>query len=67
MYTGISVVAGATAIIFYWTFHVYDREEEAMNELGAREDPYAGKGASDESDAESQHRAAPQQQPTEKI
>lgn len=65
MYTGIAVVASATSVIFYWTFYQYDREEAAMNELGAREDPYTGKG-SDESDAGS-HQGAPQQQVAEKI
>lgn len=65
MYTGIAVVSGSTSVLFYWIFHQYDREEAEMNELGAREDPYAGKG-SDESDAGSQN-GAPAQQAEEKL
>lgn len=60
MYTGIAVASSVTSVIFYWTFYQYDREEAEMNELGAREDPYAGKG-SDESDAGSRNDSVPQQ------
>ena len=36
MYTGISVASFVTAIVFWFLFHHYDKQEEAMNELDAR-------------------------------
>ncbi|KAK4495971.1 hypothetical protein PRZ48_013239 [Zasmidium cellare] len=41
MYTGISCAAFATAIIFWFTFHHYDQQEQQMNELDA-EEAYGG-------------------------
>ncbi|KJX99269.1 MFS peptide transporter Ptr2 like protein [Zymoseptoria brevis] len=64
MYTGVSIAAALTAVIFWFTFHHYDREEEAMNELGARDDVYSGKDE-DESETHSQDGRA--QEPKEKI
>lgn len=42
MYTGVSVGAALTAVIFWFTFHHYDAQEEEMNKLDAN-DPFAYK------------------------
>lgn len=55
--------AFATAVIFWFTFHHYDQQEEEMNKLDAY-DSFTGK-AGEESEAASQHQ--PETRPAEKI
>ena len=67
MYTGISIATAATAVIFWFTFHHYDAQEEEMNKLDAH-DSWAGKAgqeSDDETTASTRH--APHTIPEEKI
>ncbi|KAF2719520.1 PTR2-domain-containing protein [Polychaeton citri CBS 116435] len=62
MYTGVSVGAAVTGIVFWFVFHHYDNQEEAMMALDAK-DSFAGKaGEESESDSNSQHGAQPQRE-----
>ncbi|EME77436.1 uncharacterized protein MYCFIDRAFT_54281 [Pseudocercospora fijiensis CIRAD86] len=63
MYTGISVGAAVTAVVFWFTFNHYDKQEEEMNKLDAF-DSFTGK-AGEESETHSQNQ--PEPLPAEKI
>lgn len=64
MYTGISVTSFITAIVFWFTFNHYDKQEEEMNELDVHSST-TGK-LDDESENASAHHQ-PAAQPAEKI
>jgi POT family proton-dependent oligopeptide transporter len=38
MYSGVSIVSILTAVIFWFTFHHYDEQEEEMNTLEEKPD-----------------------------
>ncbi|KXS93732.1 hypothetical protein AC579_2181 [Pseudocercospora musae] len=63
MYTGISIGAAVTAVVFCFTFNHYDQQEEEMNKLDAF-DSFTGK-AGEESETHSQNQ--PETLPADKI
>jgi POT family proton-dependent oligopeptide transporter len=65
MYTGVSIAAITTSVIFWFTFNHYDKEEEKMNELDAY-DTIDGK-AGHESENPSRNASVRPTQPSEKI
>jgi POT family proton-dependent oligopeptide transporter len=38
MYSGVSIVSILTAVVFWFTFHHYDEQEEEMNTLEEKPD-----------------------------
>lgn len=54
MYSGVSAVAFLTAILFWFTFHHYDKQERQMNELDADDSEWKHKN-DDSSEAGSVH------------